>query len=290
MSRDEVKYNREAKSNLLPLYLKKISAGKVHSKFNNGLNIQIEDHLIYIGRCGSPLSAFGLNIDEAKLRQLLLAVRIGDLVLHKRDTLIFYSVQGTITIYYKDLDEVDLKLPAIKCSRQAIADSRLYKYLAAIEFEKFIGISLDEKASKHVALLQSADKADSNENAMTIDFFIGRGKGLTPGGDDLLLGFTLALMLFGQFGAWKQALAAQVSSGKTTIISVAYLNALLAGYVSEHFIRLIKLLDSAELDVVEKTVKEVQFFGHTSGHDTLLGFFLGLTFLINQGKKCEESN
>lgn len=283
LSKDEVKYNREAKSNLLPLYLKNVSMGKVHSKFNSGLNLQIDEHLIYIGHCGSPLSAFGLNITEAKLRQLLAAVSIGDLVRHKEDMLIFYSIQETITIDCQELAEVDLRLPAITCTGQEIADSRLYNYLAAMEFEQFIGIDLDEQAGRHVELLLKADKADGNANSRIIRFFAGRGKGLTPSGDDLLIGFTLALLLFGPFQAWKQTLAVEVTGEKTTSISVAYCRALLAGYASEPFIRLVKLLDAEDMDAIEKTIKEVQAFGHTSGNDTLFGFFLGLKFIIHGG-------
>ncbi|MDF2571723.1 MAG: hypothetical protein K0R55_3327, partial [Sporomusa sp.] len=50
----------------MPLYLKNAGVGKVHSKFNNGLNIKMDDDLIYIGRLGTPVTAFGLNIDEEK--------------------------------------------------------------------------------------------------------------------------------------------------------------------------------------------------------------------------------
>lgn len=271
-------------SNLVPLYLKKISVGKVHSKFNSGLNIQIDDYLIFVGRRGTPLAAFGLNITAEKLQQVLNSVKIGDLVVNKRNKLIFYSGYGVITIYYKDLEEIDLKLPPIKCSVNELPHSRLYQSLATIEFAKYIGLDLDEKTGKYIELLVHADKADRNVNSVIISFFAGRGKGLTPSGDDLLIGFTLALMLFGQFNSWQQALAREVTGDKTTMISVAYLRALLAGYASEYFIRLAKLIDAAEAEraAIEKTIHEVQSFGHTSGNDTLFGFFLGLKFLINQ--------
>lgn len=282
MSRNGLNPDRGVKSNLLPLYLKNVSVGKVHSKFNNGLNIQMDDDLIYIGRLGTPVTAFGLNIDEEKLKHLLNSVSIGDLVVNKRDKLILYSCNGTITISFENLEEVDLKLPEIQCSVQELPYSLLYKYLKTIEFDKFLGIDLDEQVVKYVELLLSSDKADKNTNAKVIRYFAGRGKGLTPSGDDLLIGFTLALMLFGQFKAWKQALAVEVNSDKTTVISVAYLNALLAGYVSEPFIQLVKLIDNANMDTVEKTIKQVRSFGHTSGNDTLFGFFLGLKFFTKE--------
>ena len=285
MNSNALKNDREAMSNLLSLYLKKISLGKVHSKFNNGLNIQIDDYLIFVGRRGTPLAAFGLNIAAEKLQQVLNSVKTGDLVVNKRNKLIFYSSYGVITIYYKDLEAIDLKLPKVKCSVKELPYSRLYQYLTTIEFEKYIGIDLDEKTGKFVELLLHSDKADRNMNSIIISFFAGRGKGLTPSGDDILIGFTLALMPFGQFNSWKKALAMEATGDKTTMISVAYLRALLAGYASEYFIRLVKLIDAAgaERDAIEETINEVQSFGHTSGHDTLFGFFLGLKFLINPG-------
>ncbi|HAK74592.1 MAG TPA: hypothetical protein DCP36_15495, partial [Sporomusaceae bacterium] len=94
--------------------------------------------------------------------------------------------------------------------------------------------------------------------------------------------------LFGQFNAWKKALAMEVTDDKSTLISVAYLGALLAGYASEPLIRLVKLIDHTEINAIAKTITEVRSFGHTSGDDTLFGFFLGLEFLINQEKEqCE---
>ncbi|MBP2634553.1 MAG: hypothetical protein H6Q72_460 [Firmicutes bacterium] len=272
-------------SNLLPLYLKNHNVGKVHSKFTNGFNIQFDNFLIYVGRLGTPLTAFGLNIEEEKLKYLLNCVRSGDLVVNKGDKLIFYSGCGALTICYKDLEQIDLKLPEIKCTVKEISYSRIYQYLETIEFEKFIGIELDEKTGKYIELLLHSDKTAKNVNSMIINFFAGRGKGLTPSGDDILIGFTLALMVFGQFNIWKNALTLEVTSDKTTLVSVAYLIALLAGYTSEHFIRLVKLVDNAESVALEKTINEVRSFGHTSGNDTLFGFFLGLKFLINQGKE-----
>ncbi|GMA98897.1 DUF2877 domain-containing protein [Pelosinus sp. IPA-1] len=282
MSSNELKHNREVKSNLLPLYLKNHRVGKVHSKFNNGLNVQFDDALIYVGGGGSPLSAFGLNIEEEKLNAILTSVRIDDMVVNKDDKLIFYSVDGTINIYYKEIEKVDLTLPKIKCNINEIPNTGLYNYLKNIEFEKCIGINLDEETSKHVDLLLNSDKADWNINVMIIRFFVGRGKGLTPSGDDILIGFTLALMMFGKFNSWRNALEAEVTRDRTTMISVAYLSALLVGYASESFIRLVKLIDDVEMEKIEKTIKEVQSFGHTSGNDTLFGLLLGLKFLRNQ--------
>jgi hypothetical protein len=274
--------SREAKSNLLPFYFKNHRVGKVHSKFNQGLNLQFEDVLIYVGCIGTPLSAFGMNLEQKKLKHILNSVKIDDMVVNKGNQFIFYSFDEIIKIYDTDLEEIDLKIPKIKCQIAEITDSALYQYLKNIEFEKSIGIDLDERSSRHLELLLKSDKMDSNLNLRIINFFAGRGKGLTPSGDDILLGFTLGLSLFGSFEVWRETLAATVTKESTTLISVAYLTALLHGYASEPCIRLVKLLDGTEVAQIEKTVEQVRSIGHTSGMDTLFGFLLGLKFLIHQ--------
>jgi len=283
LNRDIHQLNKEVKSNFLPLYLKNHRVGKVHSKFDKGLNLQFDDDLVFISSVENPLAAFGLNLEKAKLERILESVRIDDLVINKENRLIFYSVDGTMQVYYNNVEEINLNFPKIKCGICEIGNTKLYQYLESIAFEKLIGIDLDEKTVQYIELLLKSDKSDLDLNFISISFFAGRGKGLTPSGDDLLIGFTMALMMFGEFDIWKKSLASWVTKNTTTMISVAYLRALLKGYVSANFIRLLKLIDDREIDNIEKTVKDVMSFGHTSGCDTLFGFLLGLKFLTNFG-------
>lgn len=282
--------NSGARSNLLPRYLKKYSLGKVHSKFNNGINIQFGNSLIYISCIGTPLSAFGLNIEEEKLKQILNSTKINDIVINKGDKLIFYTIYEIISVDYKDVEEVDLKLPKIKCSISEVPNTKLYNYLENIKFEKVIGIELDDITRKYADLLLSSNKSDLNINSVIIRFFSGRGKGLTPSGDDILTGFTIALMMFDKSIDWMKSLELEINTKTTTMISVAYLKALLEGYTSEYFIQLVRLIDNEDINAIEETIIKVQSFGHTSGNDTLFGFFLGLKFLTNNQEVYHGKN
>ncbi len=274
--------NREAKSDLVPLYLKNHSIGKVHSKFNSGLNVQFGDSLIFISSIHYPLSAFGLNIEEEKLKQVLNSARIGDVVVNKEGRLILYTINEIIKIDYKNIENVDLKLPKICCSISHIPQTKLYNHLERIQFEQFIGIELDETTRSYINMLLNSDRSDANINSEIIKFFSGRGKGLTPSGDDILTGYTLALMLFGWFDNWIAALKLGITKDTTTMISVAYLRALLEGYASEYFIQLARLVNQKDANVIDEAIKKIQTFGHTSGNDTLFGFYIGLRFLLNQ--------
>jgi len=224
-----------------------------------------------------------LNLGKKKLEHILDSVRIDDLVINKETKLIFYSVCGIIQIYYNDLKEINLNFPNTKCSICEIRNTKLYQYLETIAFEKLIGIDLDEKTAQHTELLLNSNKSDVSLNFMSIRFFAGRGKGLTPSGDDILIGFTMAIMMFGEFDVWKKSISSWITKDRTTMISVAYIRALLQGYVSANFIQLLKLMDDREIGNIEKTVKDIMSLGHTSGCDTLFGFLLGLKFLTNFG-------
>lgn len=274
--------NREAVSSYLPLCIKHQSTGKVHSKFNRGVNIQFGDFLVYISYIGTPLSVLGLNIEEQKIRQILDLVDIDDIVVNKDDKLVFYNFDEIISVDYKYAVQEDLKLPKIKCSIERVPDTRLYKHLGGIDFNHCIGIIPDETVNNYVDLLWSSDKCDMNMNHKIVSFFTGRGKGLTPSGDDILAGFTLALMVFNKSNKWAAAMEVGVSGNKTTVISEVFIRALLRGYASEQYIQLAELLDNEDGYVIDETLKKVRLFGHTSGNDTLFGFFLGLKSLINQ--------
>lgn len=272
--------NRGAKSNLLSLYLKENHLGKVHSKFGHGLNIHFDDFLIYISNDSSSLSAFGLNIEEEKLIHLLDSMNIGDIVVNKDGKLIFYSVYEIIIIDYQNIDELDLRLPSINCKKNRIVHTKLYKYLETIKFNELIGLELDEKTCHYIDLLLNTDKSDESINSDIINFFIGRGRGLTPSGDDILIGFTLALMIYDEdYSIWKKSIQLGMTVQMTTIISVAYQRALLNGFISEYYLLLVELLDEDE--AIDEIIKNVQSVGHTSGNDTLYGFYLGLKFISN---------
>lgn len=62
--------------------------------------------------------------------------------------------------------------------------------------DKSIGIADDEKYRCYKEILTKGDINEGNFNSL-ICYFIGRGLGLTPSGDDILLGYCFGLMTLG---------------------------------------------------------------------------------------------
>jgi hypothetical protein len=105
--------------------------------------------------------------------------------------------------------------------------------------------------------------------------WIGRGPGLTPSGDDILVGMIAALWCvgavtahpLGRMGARLEVAARR----RTTDISLEYLHYACRGMAAGVLRDLLSALGSADSPAVLAAVGRLRRYGHTSGMDCLLG-------------------
>ncbi len=119
-----------------------------------------------------------------------------------------------------------------------------------------VSAALDEL----VAGLASAETA---RVASTAEWLAGRGEGLTPSGDDLLVGVAYALWVLGWSSDW-MALLRDSAEGRTTSLSRAFLHAAAEGEAVAAWHRLAVGEPHA--------VDQINAIGHTSGRDAWAGF------------------
>lgn len=91
----------------------------------------------------------------------------------------------------------------------------------------------------------------------------GLGSGLTPSGDDVLMGVLYALQVWIPNTVWID-LIADWASPLTTTLSAAYLRAAFCGEATYHWHNLV--------DRQPDAVDQILSIGHTSGHDAWAGF------------------
>lgn len=114
---------------------------------------------------------------------------------------------------------------------------------------------------------------------------IGYGRGLTPDGDDYLLGYLAALWpwqlpasLAAHYRRLQQAIRCRLH--RTTDISGHYLNRALGGHFSQPICHLLEQLNaSATRNTIAACADQVMRFGATSGVDCLAGFLHGIRTL-----------
>jgi len=102
----------------------------------------------------------------------------------------------------------------------------------------------------------------------------GLGGGLTPAGDDFILGALLAAWA-GLYGPSAPALAAGVAkaaAAATTTLSAAYVRAAARGECSAYWHRLFAALLQPQTGEAPAALAALLAVGHTSGADALAGF------------------
>lgn len=278
-----IRNKRETKSNFLSLYLKEsLQLGKVHSIFENSLNIQFPVGLVHIGQIGMPLSPFGCLIEPKDFQKIHDQCQLGDIVRFKQGQFFLYTQKEVIKIALDQFEMRDLTIPKLELTAQELKENLLYQMLEEAFFSLSIetGLPLNETIKKGLQSLTDPKlKAKELKDEEIIRLLIGRGIGLTPSGDDILIGYTFARVLFQKKEEWQSKLADTLQKIKTTAISEAYFNALLHGSINENFLHLARLFAEKDREKINDELQNLKRFGHTSGTDTLYGFTLGLQYV-----------
>lgn len=131
------------------------------------------------------------------------------------------------------------------------------------------------------ALQQAWQSGDAESACDAADALYGMGLGLTPSGDDVVVGLLLVLRRWGQatpFGEASGKVAQQMAvraAGRTTRISEAIIHAAAEGYADE---RLLKALDGMVTGKrsPEACAELLARYGGSSGVDALLGMAVGV--------------
>lgn len=126
-------------------------------------------------------------------------------------------------------------------------------------------------AKRLVQGLARRDQAEAMAGAQTL---AGVGGGLTPAGDDFIVGTLLAAWA-GLYGDGATALApalAEAAASRTSTLSAAYLRAAAQGECSAHWHTLFAGLVQGDRTAAQAAVSALVSIGHTSGADALAGF------------------
>ncbi len=100
----------------------------------------------------------------------------------------------------------------------------------------------------------------------------GRGQGLTPAGDDFLMGWMLRTWLDRSDAAKVCSRLAEAAAPHTTTLSAAMLRAAARGECNTGWHTLLFTLAEGRAEDLAPAVERVLTHGHTSGADTLAGF------------------
>ncbi|WP_107994654.1 DUF2877 domain-containing protein [Trichococcus paludicola] len=265
------------KSNYLSRFLTKNQLGKVHALFRSSFTIKWNDQLVHVGSMQQPLSAYGLAIAEDELKAILAVISLGAIVRLKEEVILVYAKERLFRLPTCDYKSINLNVS--DCMRKAhspkwhLLKTELEKHdllhASAVIQNGFDRRLVDELMQKEIVSTQEANHY--------ISHFWGRGIGLTPSGDDFLIGYGMMQAVFFKQSYWMDALRGSLDKKNTTDVSEHYYISLLDGYISAPFLELIRAASSGgEQEQIAITINKIMQFGHTSGLDTLLGIYTAI--------------
>ena len=116
-----------------------------------------------------------------------------------------------------------------------------------------------------------------------VTWLLGRGKGLTPSGDDILCGYIFVLLLVDKANTYLSSLVKQIKNNLklTTDVSKAYLICATQGYVNSKVYQLYKSFKNHNFKDIDSELNSILEIGHTSGRDLSYGIKLGILASLN---------
>lgn len=258
-------------------------AGEVHSIFSKALNIRTEENeLISIVAREKLNGPQRILLDSLSDDFISLGVKVGMRVIGNEQEIRIDGERLSIS-----LKGVGRWLPVIK-REEDISGSRIKDNLFFLKRSLLVKRKGDRISQALRVRTQELVKAIRKRNltkvSKNVRRLIGCGEGLTPSGDDFLIGFIASLHFLGNLEA-KHLLKElkriiHLEKERTTFLSGKFLEYACQSRFSEIILNLIRTILSGNREEVEKATRRCLDFGATSGRDTLLGIIGGLDLIV----------
>jgi Protein of unknown function (DUF2877) len=253
----------------------------VHSAFETSVNIRAGRRLVNCST-GVISSPNGIEMTPGDLRRLQRLHRTtpGDGLEWRPLARVMMSRTGEVVTASTPKTVVfDTVLPTARGSDLSVSAHDLVEHLARTRARTGLGgdwlaLATDPTLT---AAVNSLRRGRADEAVL---YWVGRGPGLTPSGDDVLVGIVAALRFSGAIASSSLAplreLVETAPSRLTTEISAEYLHYACRGMVNGMVRDLLVALDRSNRVGVLKAVDRLSRYGHTSGMDCVLGVLVGL--------------
>lgn len=252
------------------------ATGTVHSIFLHSFNVEIDGLLLNVGNRRERLSPLGMVLDPDTYDALAETLMLGDQVKWNTRKFAIYPAQGMpVTIPWDHFEKVQLAVPfgELDPAHWTMVSAAIER----LDLEKRIGIPLDAGLRSAVAVLRNP-LATKTQRMRAYQWLLGRGKGLTPSGDDIVAGYAFAMWMGGTEAI--DAALVRDAQKRTTATSATLLHTLRSGNTAPALHDLwcaAQLGDSNAIDIALARVLDI---GHTSGGDTVYGMGLGIERLL----------
>ena len=279
-------------------------SGVIHSIFHHACNVSLEDDVLLTlvsSEKGHP--AQGIRLRTSPGFTFLNQLRVGQPVACRGGILRISGSDLSIDLRTACLWHIDLKGLRIDLHQPDMAQAWAVAWLGLLKHRSGIGISamiagnpaprqppgispiqtLVERAVRTVpVLIEATRNLQMDATIAAVSPLIGLGPGLTPSGDDFIVGYLAGLWSTAgsdssrlRFMSSLGSRLSQAAAG-TNAISRTYMKSAVNGNVSEPIATLAQRIGQAKgMDGVRDATRTALQVGNTSGTDGVLGLLLG---------------
>jgi Protein of unknown function (DUF2877). len=256
---------------------------KVQSVYEHGFNICIGEGMCFVGNKNNQKVPYSIILEKGEVSKCINLISPDHSTFHwNKDTQELHSQD--VVICLKDIHVYDSKI------QKALYPLDINKWSMFIhkvpkDFPTGFGTNAKTFLGDYHEELEELQEAfvstDIKKVRNGLKKWVGRGIGLTPSGDDFLIGilyinhgypFITALFF--------QELEKLLEQEYTTRVSTHYLRCAMKGLYSETLKEVLQRIEEGNVEALDKSIKHLEQFGHTSGHDTMLGILSGLSIII----------
>lgn len=225
---------------------------KIHSRFQNTLNVKVNNLIIALQEPHLPLTPYSISVNRLEMNEAEFKLAIN------RDLKTKDKIKNL-----KILDNIVFNPKNLKSQIRIV----LKKNLDRSQLVSAIFNPVSDNYFKNLV------KLDISKN---LNQFIGLGAGLTPAGDDFIIGYLLGASLLNKdLDDLKIKLSHDLKVvGATNDISRQYVEAAINGYFNEYVINLVKVLNTGKDALL--SLQQIAMIGASSGLDLLAGLYLSL--------------
>ena len=247
--------------------------GHVHSVFNTSFNVELGDALVHVGRDADAFSCTSITIPAGEMSLVLGGLEPGQVVTVRNGYLRLYRPSDIVSIDLQGAEPVNCSVPALF---DTVSARWALSWLGERRLRERSGLPPGTETMR--ALTGLREGASSKRIADHVHYLCGRGLGLTPSGDDVLLGYACARSAFGQAAGLIDLLAKE-STGRTTPVSCSYVSAFSRGGVNPVYRDLLLAARDRDADAFGDAATSIEQIGSTSGVDALLGLSIGFSYV-----------
>lgn len=258
----------------------------VHSRFESGFNIKVNKFLCFVGNRQNTKLPYGILLKEQHISSLLESIN-GRKISFLWNKEMSQLVTEEIIIELKGCKSFSsfLEQKPFKMSRCCFD---LLKDDIDMNMQTGLGVSLwqliNEDNRERDGLYSSFQSKERDFIRSVLLKWVGYGLGLTPAGDDFLVGILFVHRICNILSEeFLEELKKIIKEEKyTTDISTHYYISAFENCYNNALIDMYEALSTVDKKMMRRSIDKILEFGHTSGRDMMAGILVGLNLYIKE--------